>query len=53
MITFCEITLLHISLFLVHPKVSFKIKNLKAASIRNNSMTVKVKIKMLYVEVET
>ena len=47
---FCELTLY--TLHFLHPKVQIKTKNMKVASIRNIYMTVKLKTKMLYVDVK-
>jgi len=43
--------LLHFTLLSVHPKGSSKAKNIKAASIRKDHVTVKVNV--LYVKVRT
>jgi hypothetical protein len=50
MITFCEMNFSSLS---IHPNGSSKTKNIKAASISKKHITVKVKVKILYLKVET
>jgi len=45
--------LLYFTLLSFHPNGSSITKNIKAASIRKDHITVKVKVKMLYVKVKT